>query len=285
MSKNLGRIMPLPKGDYDSSLSYEILDMVKDGNASYIAKKNVPVGEVPSRTSEFWQILVDGEELVLPTATVDQKGIVKPDGTTILVDEDGTIHSGGSASGIEMTEAEYAQKKEEYDESSDIFFFDEEIADDETVILDTDIKLSEKLEGRNSSFVHGLLVEQNQAIKTINSDLADVLQWQTLAKYRTTGKTTINISDIPDTYAEIKIDVLYTVSSNLMSHYSNTITKLQLDASGNNSRIFTLGGHYVSASNCALCNINYSRTSISLRNLIINGTDMSSDAIVRVSYR
>ncbi len=50
-----GRILILPKGDYDPSVEYEMLDLVNYNGKSWLAKKT-SVGITPSdENSEFWQ--------------------------------------------------------------------------------------------------------------------------------------------------------------------------------------------------------------------------------------
>lgn len=52
----IGVVAPAPSGDYDASLSYQILNVVRYGNASYIATQNAPVGATPENT-DYWQLL------------------------------------------------------------------------------------------------------------------------------------------------------------------------------------------------------------------------------------
>lgn len=58
-SVNLGRVSPIPKGQWDSSTTYEKLDVVTNGGSSYIANQNVPIGTSLS-TTEYWTKLVGG---------------------------------------------------------------------------------------------------------------------------------------------------------------------------------------------------------------------------------
>lgn len=49
-----GRILIIPKGDYDASVAYEMLDMVMHNDISWLAKKTV-IGIEPSEAnSEHW---------------------------------------------------------------------------------------------------------------------------------------------------------------------------------------------------------------------------------------
>jgi hypothetical protein len=55
-----GRILIMPKGDYNPSVSYEILDLVVHNNISWLAKKD-SVGIEPSvNNSEYWFKLTEG---------------------------------------------------------------------------------------------------------------------------------------------------------------------------------------------------------------------------------
>ncbi len=56
MSAIAGRVMPLPKGEYDSETTYRILDIVSYGNATYMAKTTT-TGNLPTNTS-YWQEIV-----------------------------------------------------------------------------------------------------------------------------------------------------------------------------------------------------------------------------------
>lgn len=89
----IGRVAIVPKGEFDINASYKKLDMVlypDDGN-SYVAKK--PVSGILPTDTEYWMKSTDMNKVNIATEQV--AGIVKPDGDTITVDEDGTIH--GSA--------------------------------------------------------------------------------------------------------------------------------------------------------------------------------------------
>ena len=60
-----GRILIMPKGDYDSTRTYEMLDLVKHGGTSWLAKKEVPSGIVPSNeNAEYWQNMFDADSFV-----------------------------------------------------------------------------------------------------------------------------------------------------------------------------------------------------------------------------
>lgn len=57
--KNAGRVMPLPRGEYDGTVTYNLLDFVTYNGSSYICKKE-SMGNTPAENNEFWQILAQG---------------------------------------------------------------------------------------------------------------------------------------------------------------------------------------------------------------------------------
>ena len=60
-----GKILIMPKGDYDSTKTYEILDLVKHGGTSWLAKKSVPVGIAPTNENvEYWQNIFEPEAFI-----------------------------------------------------------------------------------------------------------------------------------------------------------------------------------------------------------------------------
>lgn len=60
--ESAGRVVPLYKGDYSSTASYQILDVVLYNNSSYIAKQTT-TGNTPPTTQNFndyWQLIAKG---------------------------------------------------------------------------------------------------------------------------------------------------------------------------------------------------------------------------------
>ena len=55
-----GRVMPIPKGPYDASAIYNILDMVTLNNKLWIAKQSNFSNQEPIQTNEYWMLAVDG---------------------------------------------------------------------------------------------------------------------------------------------------------------------------------------------------------------------------------
>lgn len=61
--KSAGRILIMPKGTYDSSITYEMLDLVKYKGTSWLAKKTA-IGIEPSiENNEYWQDVFDSGSL------------------------------------------------------------------------------------------------------------------------------------------------------------------------------------------------------------------------------
>lgn len=74
----IGRVVPIPQGDWDSSKSYKKLDIVYNEGKSYIARKEVPVSASLNNT-EYWQIISQGT--VGPTGPQGLTGATGPTGT------------------------------------------------------------------------------------------------------------------------------------------------------------------------------------------------------------
>ena len=67
---NAGRILLMPKGEYDVNTNYEFLDIVTYGNATWVAKQ-ASTGIIPSDdTSEYWFKMV-GSDIANNLATLD----------------------------------------------------------------------------------------------------------------------------------------------------------------------------------------------------------------------
>ena len=58
-----GKIMIMPKGAYDTSASYEVLDLVTHNDKAWIAKKNATGIEPSEANSEHWFLLVSNSGL------------------------------------------------------------------------------------------------------------------------------------------------------------------------------------------------------------------------------
>lgn len=86
---NAGRVAIVPQGEWSADATYKRLDAVTHNNTLYFAKKEVPAGTATSNTEYWSKSIVGGAGAI---ATTEAAGIVKPDGTTITIDDDGTIH-------------------------------------------------------------------------------------------------------------------------------------------------------------------------------------------------
>lgn len=83
-----GRVAIVPKGDWSADATYKRLDAVTYNNTLYFAKKEVPAGTATSNT-EYWSKSIVGG--VGAIAKPEEAGIVKPDGKSMSVDENGTL--------------------------------------------------------------------------------------------------------------------------------------------------------------------------------------------------
>ena len=57
-----GKAMPVPRGRYSDTETYDYLDFVYSGDASYIAKK-LTTGNPPAEDNEYWQLFARGGTL------------------------------------------------------------------------------------------------------------------------------------------------------------------------------------------------------------------------------
>ncbi len=57
-----GKAMPVPRGRYSDTETYDYLDFVYSGDASYIAKK-LTTGNPPAENNEYWQLFARGGTL------------------------------------------------------------------------------------------------------------------------------------------------------------------------------------------------------------------------------
>ena len=66
-----GRILIMPKGNYDSSATYEMLDFVFYNGTSWLAKKTVTGIEPSDANSEYWHKFIDLEEILSNYLTLE----------------------------------------------------------------------------------------------------------------------------------------------------------------------------------------------------------------------
>ena len=81
-----GTIAVVPMGEFDFTRQYEVANLVSLDGSSYIAHTKPPVGTEPTNT-DYWQVSAIGTN----KATEETTGVVKPDGTTTEVDENGVM--------------------------------------------------------------------------------------------------------------------------------------------------------------------------------------------------
>lgn len=91
MSQNAGRVGFRPKGAYNASTTYTMLNVVTwtDGNSYYAL--NTTTGNPPSDTTH-WAKMTD-----IVKATTSNLGVVQPDGTSVTIDANGVISATASA--------------------------------------------------------------------------------------------------------------------------------------------------------------------------------------------
>lgn len=85
---NAGRILIMPRGDWNNLDTYDMLDLVTYNGVAYLARQQ-SVGVNPSTDTSltYWQPFGSASSI----ATTSTPGLVMPDGTTITVDVNGLI--------------------------------------------------------------------------------------------------------------------------------------------------------------------------------------------------
>ena len=86
---NAGRILIMPKGDWNSLTTYDMLDLVAYNGVAYLARQT-NVGQNPSTDTSmtYWQPFGTASAI----ATTTTPGLVMPDGETITIDNTGLIN-------------------------------------------------------------------------------------------------------------------------------------------------------------------------------------------------
>lgn len=87
---NAGRILIIAKGEWNSLVNYEQLDLVSYDKIAYLARQ-ASVGVNPSTDTSmtYWQPFGSVSEI----ATTSKPGLVMPDGSTITIDATGLIQA------------------------------------------------------------------------------------------------------------------------------------------------------------------------------------------------
>ena len=86
---NAGRILIMPKGDWNALTTYDMLDLVAENGVAYLARQT-NVGQNPSTdvSMTYWQPFGSASAI----ATTSAPGLVMPDGQTISIDGTGLIN-------------------------------------------------------------------------------------------------------------------------------------------------------------------------------------------------
>lgn len=98
----LGTVGTAYKGEYDHEAEYKYANTVYYEGSTYIALKDNPDGG-PRNDKINWMYFSKGVDIEI--ATTEKAGIVKPDGKTITIKEDGTIT--GASAGFTGTMEQY----------------------------------------------------------------------------------------------------------------------------------------------------------------------------------
>lgn len=67
MSTSAGRVLMIPKGEYDATATYTMLDVVSYQGKSYVAKQTT-TGNAPTNTT-YWQLMVDAQGHTIKDST------------------------------------------------------------------------------------------------------------------------------------------------------------------------------------------------------------------------
>lgn len=86
---NAGRILIMPKGDWNALTTYDMLDLVAYNGIAYLARQT-NIGQNPSTDTAmtYWQPFGSASQI----ATTSSPGLVMPDGETITIDNTGLIN-------------------------------------------------------------------------------------------------------------------------------------------------------------------------------------------------
>ena len=85
---NAGRILIMPKGDWNPGTTYDMLDLVARNGVAYLARQT-NIGQDPALDTAmtYWQPFGSASAI----ATTSSPGLVMPDGDTITIDGSGLI--------------------------------------------------------------------------------------------------------------------------------------------------------------------------------------------------
>lgn len=85
---NAGRILIMPRGDWNSQDTYDMLDLVSYNSVAYLARQqSVGVNPATDTSYTYWQPFGSASSIATPTTP----GLVMPDDETIKIDVSGEI--------------------------------------------------------------------------------------------------------------------------------------------------------------------------------------------------
>ena len=96
-----GRILIMPKGNWNAETEYEMLDLVFYNGTSWLAKKDIPKGLEPSENSVFWHCMFDFD----PSSVYERLSAIENQMLSSLsFDEEGALELGDGKGKTYVTE-------------------------------------------------------------------------------------------------------------------------------------------------------------------------------------
>lgn len=297
-----GKVAILPKGEWDSAVTYEKLDAVSYDNALYIAKKQ-SVGQVPT-DGEYWMFCLQSidyaefEKIINGTTTVgiadkainDKNGddivdtYAKKNDLTNFQNKDGdskdntvTFTSADDTTADAWTDVAVLATGEKHSSLfakistmfKNIRYIYTHFIKSEN-ILET---LEEIVANTQSGKVAGAL-----AVKELNSNLDNVLVWTRINNQAVKGSTSVSI---PSWAKEVQVSIDVNNEFRYTSIYP--ITSLT-----DESFICVVGSSfykYNSAEEISYASVNISKTSVNMRNVILDGVDVKNKTFMIIYCR
>lgn len=99
MSASAGKVLLTPKGDYNASTTYSILDWVRYNGAVYVAKQTT-TGNLPTDTT-YWSLMLNAPDNLTDLTDVDIDTTTLADGQTLVYNATtGKFENGESSGGV-----------------------------------------------------------------------------------------------------------------------------------------------------------------------------------------
>lgn len=260
MSAIAGRVAIVPKGTWNSVVSYQKLDAVSYEDGLYIAKTDVSAGTLPTDTSK-WMFCVGGGTYELPIASTETLGGVKIDGTTITIDEDGTIHADVSEGtvksvnhvepdengNVELTVVDYADNLTSDDAQTEFRAFIIDTSGGSQSIADGDAWVSS---------VQGNAVKTGYSAEVLTKSIVPAMSYSFdrdtfVAEVNNTSGTYVFTYDGSDWYYDNNVvditdyGVTITVpEENAQAYSSNISLEVEVDASDFGTAVSNVDGNY-----------------------------------------